>query len=155
MKGQTNKNKSKKGIKVSKIARNNKLKNDTAASHTAHKNIAVDNIAGKNIVRPIVNYTLFEKVIFFLLFIFVLAVPMALVIRMDVMIYVGVIDFIILGSAALIKPGMILEVMRKYDPKFNDKYEKKVTALAIFFRVFGLIFVVVGIGIFKIVVLKS
>lgn len=96
----------------------------------------------------------FEKIIYFLLFIFILAVPLALVIRMDIMIYVGLLDIFILSAAAIIKPSIIIELIRKKKTNFEEKYGEKLPVISMIFRILGVYFFGVAIIILRNLVLQ-
>lgn len=97
----------------------------------------------------------FEKLVLFLLFLFMLAVPFAFLDQFQPMIYVGIIDLLLLGIVFTIKPEMVMQVMRKKSAeKFDKNYGGKLRLLSISLRLYGIGFFVIGAAMVRIMILK-
>lgn len=97
----------------------------------------------------------FEKLILFMLVIFLFAVPFAFMNVFQPMIYVGIIDLLLLGIVFSFKPDMVIQVMRKKDPaKFERNYAQKIKVLAISLRLYGVGFFIIGAGMLRLLILK-
>ncbi|NLI93175.1 MAG: hypothetical protein GX434_13625 [Peptococcaceae bacterium] len=90
----------------------------------------------------------FEKLVLFLLFIFLIAAPLAFFVNKSIMIYVGLVNYFILGAAITVRPDYVVEVMRKNNKRFEELYGQRVDRLLITIRVFGIIFVAMGAAFF-------
>lgn len=88
--------------------------------------------------------TSFEKLVLFLLLVFIIAVPIAFFLHKDIMIYVGLINCFIIGIATAFRPGLIIDIMQKNNAKFDELYGSRIQGLSIAIRIFGIFFVVVG-----------
>lgn len=100
---------------------------------------------GKAASRAKLNLTPFEKLVLFLALVFVVASPLALLFNKDIMIYIAMLNYFILGLAVAFKPEMIVDIMRKNNKRFEELYSKKITVLVRSIRVLGIIFTVIGI----------
>lgn len=96
----------------------------------------------------------FEKLVIFLVLIFVIAIPLSFLVNKEIMVYVGIINYLILGLAIAVKPEFITDMMRKNSKRKPDEvYEKRLIRLTRAIRVFGILFVGVGLAFFYILVL--
>lgn len=86
----------------------------------------------------------FEKLVLFLLLIFVISIPLALLINKDIMIYVGLINYFILGLAITVKPELVINIMRKNNARFEEIYGKRFGTLITVIRGLGILFLGIG-----------
>lgn len=86
----------------------------------------------------------FEKLVLFLLLLFLVASPLAFWIRKDIIVYVGLFNYLILGLAITLKPEMVIDIMRKNNLRFEEIYGQKIATLKRVIRSLGLLFVGVG-----------
>lgn len=103
------------------------------------------NTSGKASVKEKKPMTPFEKLVLFLLLIFIITVPVAYFVNKQIMVYVGLVNYFILGLASAAKPNLIIDIMRKNNERFEQIYGNKVGSLTLAIRVFGIFFVGVGI----------
>jgi uncharacterized membrane protein len=86
---------------------------------------------------------------------FLIASPLAFLVNKDIMVYVGLLNYFILGLAILVKPALVIDLMRKNRKNFDQTYEKRMTKLMITIRLFGIFFVAIGGALLYFVVLQS
>lgn len=87
----------------------------------------------------------FEKLVLYLVLVFVVSAPLAFLINQDIMIYVALINYFILGFATAFKPDLIIESMRKNKEKFETYDADKIKKLSLMIRVFGILLLAFGI----------
>lgn len=85
-----------------------------------------------------------EKLLLFLLFIFIVAAPFSLLVNMNIMMCVGLANYFILGLAIAVKPDMVIEIMQKGNYRFEEIYAKRITSLTKVIRLVGVLFLIVG-----------
>jgi len=90
--------------------------------------------------------TFLEKLVIFLILGFILSVFMAFALENgNIMVYDGIINFLILGSVTAVRPQMIVETMQRNNPRFNEIYGERIKGLTIAIRIFGLFFLALGV----------
>ena len=87
----------------------------------------------------------FEKLVIFLIVMFIIATPFAYFINTDIMVYVGLINYLILGLVTVTMPQLVIDLMRKNKVKFEQNYEKRIKSLTLIIRLLGVSFVGAGI----------
>lgn len=97
----------------------------------------------------------FEKLVLGLVFVFLIASPLAFLVNKEIMIYVGLINYLILGLAIAVKPEFVTDVMRKNRLNFDEVYGKKLKSLSLTIRGFGVILVGVGVAVFYFIFLNQ
>jgi len=96
--------------------------------------------------KPIRERTFLEKMVIFLLLAFLISIFMSIAFEnTDIMIYDGIINFFVLGSVTAIRPQMVVEIMQKNNPRFDEIYGNKIKGLTLFIRFFGLFFIAMGV----------
>lgn len=96
----------------------------------------------------------FEKLVLFLVLVFLVASPLAFLLNKDIMVYVGLINYFILGLAIAVKPEFVTDVMRKNRDDFDEIFGTRLTSLSLTIRAFGIVLVGVGLAVLYIIVLK-
>lgn len=113
------------------------------AAYNRGANKGVNRIETKKERKPL---TLFEKIVLVLLLVFILSIPLALLLHKDIVIYAGLINYFIIGLVILIKPGLVIEIMKKNNEKYQQVTEERIIFLTSGLRVGGIVFVLVGIA---------
>lgn len=95
-----------------------------------------------------------EKLVIILLLVFLAAIPLSYLINKDIMVYVGLINYLILGIAITIKPEHVINIMSKNKGKADEVYEKRIKKLTMYVRIMGLLFVAIGVALFYFLILQ-
>lgn len=106
-------------------------------------------VPGKKALAPL------EKLVLLLVFIFLVASPLAFLVNKEIMVYVGLINYFILGLAIAVKPDLVIEIMRKNRAKFDEIYSQRMGKLNFTIRAFGLVFIAVGAVFLYLLVLQA
>jgi hypothetical protein len=67
----------------------------------------------------------FEKLVLFLLLVFLIAAPLSFKVNKSIIFYVGIVNYFILGAAITVKPNLVVDVMRKNNRKLNKYMVRK------------------------------
>ncbi|HHV65296.1 MAG TPA: hypothetical protein GXX46_09520 [Peptococcaceae bacterium] len=89
-----------------------------------------------------------ERLLIFLFLIILAAIPLDFLLEQDIMIYVVLINYLIIGLAITIRPAFVVDIMRKRNYRFEEIYGDKLKKLHLVIRGFGLVFIVVGLVIY-------
>jgi len=102
------------------------------------------------------SLTTFENLVLFLLLIFIIAIPLSFFINKQIMVYAGLINYIIIGLAIAVRPQFLTEIMRKNsNRKADEVYEKRMKKMTVAIRIFGILFVGIGVAFFYFLVLQA
>jgi len=90
--------------------------------------------------------TFLEKMVLFLLLLFLVSGVVAFALKnTDIMVYDGIVNFLALGFVTAIKPQMVVGLMQKNNPRFEQIYGNKIKGLTLGIRLFGLFFLAMGL----------
>jgi hypothetical protein len=95
-----------------------------------------------------------ERLLIILLLIFVMAIPLDLLLDQDIMTYVGLINYLIIGLAITVKPVLVIDIMWRNNTRFDEIYGEKITKLQWVIRAFGLLLIGIGVVIYYFLVLQ-
>ena len=90
--------------------------------------------------------TFFEKLVLFLLLLFLVSSVVAFALKnTNIMVYDGIVNFLALGLVTAINPQMMVGIMQKNNPRFEQIYGNKIKGLTLGIRLFGLFFLAMGL----------
>ena len=85
-------------------------------------------------------FTMFEKFLIAMFLISIVAAVASFFTDLDIITYITIANYIILGLIILLRPILIIQILRKNTETFDENYDKKVRFLYIGLRIGGVVF---------------
>ncbi|KUO65923.1 MAG: hypothetical protein APF84_01295 [Gracilibacter sp. BRH_c7a] len=89
---------------------------------------------------PMEPFTMFEKLLLVMFGISIFAAAASLFTELEVITYITIANYLILAVIILIRPVLILQILRKRTENFDKEYQKKELYLTMALRVVGVVF---------------
>lgn len=85
-------------------------------------------------------FSIFEKLLLVMFGISIFAAAASFFTELEVITYITIANYLILGIIIIIRPTLILQILRKRTENFNEDYKKKELYLSMALRVVGVLF---------------
>lgn len=85
-------------------------------------------------------FTMFEKLLLVMFSISIFAAAASFFTELEIITYITIANYLILSLIILIRPGLILQILRKRAGNLNEDYKKKEMYLSMALRVVGVLF---------------